>query len=453
MPQTFTGHLGLDHMGTHVPHAFTVPEGVGTLRIRFTHDPAHPGSGDIPHQLSISVYGPNGARGTRHNNADQSPVISTHHASPGYLPGPIEAGDWRVEIDVHRILPPGGVSYRIEVDWDADELPAPDAPPVQTATRNRGEGWYKGDLHGHTLHSDGALTVAEYLDYALERGFDFVALTDHNTTSALPELMARAGEAITILPGEELTTYNGHALVLGTTAWVDWAIRDGQTMAGRAREVTEDGKVFVIAHPKSEGHPFCTGCRWAFADLLPGPARHVEVWNGPWTSCPQNPGGVALFYRWLNEGYRMIATCGTDTHRRAKPDQRHGFNVIRAADNTLPALLDGLRAGESYITSGPLLYAQAISAGESATFGDCLPAGEVTATCVLGDEDMPGDLTLTLIHNGKVIARTPCATGLEHSAVLTAGSGDWITWELRDSDGALHTITNAILFGGEEAWI
>ena len=52
--------------------------------LEFTHTPEHPGVGNIPHQLSISVYGPNGARGTRHNNDDQQQIISTNWASPGY---------------------------------------------------------------------------------------------------------------------------------------------------------------------------------------------------------------------------------------------------------------------------------------------------------------------------------------------------------------------------------
>ena len=71
MKQEIYGHLSLDTMATHIPHKFIVPEGTNTLRLEFTHTPEHPGVGNIPHQLSISVYGPNGARGTRHNNDDQ----------------------------------------------------------------------------------------------------------------------------------------------------------------------------------------------------------------------------------------------------------------------------------------------------------------------------------------------------------------------------------------------
>ena len=232
MKQIIDGRLTLDHLSTHVPHRFQVPEGVGTLRLVFSHSPHHPGVGNIPHQLSISVYGPDGARGTRHCNADQSPVISTNWASPGYLPAPIEAGEWVVEIDVHRILPPGNVAYRIEIDWESDEQPAPPIQPMPVFPRNpkrRGPAWYTGDLHGHTFHSDGDLSPADYLEIAHRRGFDFVALTDHNTVSANPHLKNMAGDWITLISGMELSTFNGHALALGVKGWTEWRVKDAAT--------------------------------------------------------------------------------------------------------------------------------------------------------------------------------------------------------------------------------
>ena len=61
MKQEIYGHLTLESMATHVPHKFKVPDGTKTLRLEFAHTPEHPGVGNIPHQLSISVYGPNGA--------------------------------------------------------------------------------------------------------------------------------------------------------------------------------------------------------------------------------------------------------------------------------------------------------------------------------------------------------------------------------------------------------
>ena len=54
----------------------------------------------------------------------------------------------------------------------------PAAPASQPERR-----WYRGALHLHTTHSDGALTPAALAATAREAGFDFVAITDHNNTT------------------------------------------------------------------------------------------------------------------------------------------------------------------------------------------------------------------------------------------------------------------------------
>ncbi|MEF2071135.1 CehA/McbA family metallohydrolase [Consotaella aegiceratis] len=458
MTIVFEGRLTLDAMATHQPHSFMVPAGVRTLKARFTHEPKHPGVGDIPHQLSISVYGPNGARGTRHNNADQSPIISQDWASPGYLPGPIEAGDWTVEIDVHRVLAPGSVAYRIDVEW-SDEAPCSEAEPAIAAVkgnRRRGPGWYQGDLHGHTLHSDGGLSVADYLELALERGHDFVALTDHNTVSGLAELAARAGERITILGGEELTTFHGHALVLGTREWSEWRVKDGSTMSGLADKITADEKLFVIAHPKAEGHPFCTGCRWAYADVFPGPVRHVEIWNGPWhTNDLRNELAVRLFYRWLNAGYRMRATTGTDTHRRRPATDRLAVLMVRAQDNTEAEILQAIRSGHCYVTSGPRMEVSAVSeSGETCSMGDLMAAGAATLACSVSRvTNGGGAFRLRLIHNALEVESWPVAGSAKVEVAFTTKDGDWFVFELRDAAGELHALTNPVFIGTEpQTW-
>jgi predicted metal-dependent phosphoesterase TrpH len=39
---------------------------------------------------------------------------------------------------------------------------------------------FKGDLHTHTLASDGVLTAEELAQFARRQGLDFLAITDHN---------------------------------------------------------------------------------------------------------------------------------------------------------------------------------------------------------------------------------------------------------------------------------
>lgn len=453
LAQVFEGLLTLEHMATHVAHHFRVPPGVENLQISFSHTPTHPGVGNIAHQLSISVYGPDGACGTRHNNADQKPFISADFASPGYQPTPITAGEWNIEIDVHRILPPGNVAYRIEIVFDVNMS----APPMTEASpdlprhiKRRGPGWYTGDLHGHTFHSDGDFSPLEYLQLAHQRGLDFVALTDHNTYSAVAQLKQLAGDGITVIGGVELTTFNGHALALAVDGWTEWRVKNGDTMSRIATSLQDSGALYIIAHPKSEGHPFCTGCRWAYSDMLPGPARHVEIWNREWADRSHNEPALHLFYSWLNEGFRMVATAGTDTHRPIPDSHRIAFNRVYAQDNTVATIMAALRCGHSYVTSGPDLALNVASEdGLELGMGDIVASGRVHITSRWQIVETDIELYACLIRQGKEINRWSCSESTDAVVETHTEPGCWFVLELRDRLGGLHGLTNPIFVGSE----
>jgi predicted metal-dependent phosphoesterase TrpH len=66
------------------------------------------------------------------------------------------------------------------------------------------------DLHVHTNHSDGTFTPREVLTLAHERGLLAMALTDHDTTSALDEAATIGSElGIEVVPGIEFSTVYG----------------------------------------------------------------------------------------------------------------------------------------------------------------------------------------------------------------------------------------------------
>jgi len=50
------------------------------------------------------------------------------------------------------------------------------------------------DLHVHSVYSDGTLTPAELVDYAMKKGISAFALTDHDTTDGIAEAMERVRE-------------------------------------------------------------------------------------------------------------------------------------------------------------------------------------------------------------------------------------------------------------------
>lgn len=62
------------------------------------------------------------------------------------------------------------------------------------------------DLHCHSTASDGALSPTELVRRAYEHGVTSLALTDHDTTSGLPEAqLCAAATGINLIPGIELS--------------------------------------------------------------------------------------------------------------------------------------------------------------------------------------------------------------------------------------------------------
>lgn len=63
------------------------------------------------------------------------------------------------------------------------------------------------DLHTHSACSDGTLTPTELVAYALKKGLQAIALTDHDTTEGIREAQEAArGTSLTVIPGIELST-------------------------------------------------------------------------------------------------------------------------------------------------------------------------------------------------------------------------------------------------------
>ena len=63
------------------------------------------------------------------------------------------------------------------------------------------------DLHVHSTSSDGTYTPTELVNYAIEKGLDAFALTDHDTVDGIDEALAAAkGKPIRVIPGIEYST-------------------------------------------------------------------------------------------------------------------------------------------------------------------------------------------------------------------------------------------------------
>ncbi len=443
------GTLDYRQQKQHLPFTFTVPTGATRLTIQFDYGPKFSQGQTLRNDLSLTLFDPTGARGARHNNQDRNLTITAYSATPGYIPGVLQPGVWTVWIDTHRILPPDVINFWFEIDISTDPISETDQRPVKGTTAPRGAGWYRGDLHGHTLHSDGRWDVPDLVQYARDYKLDFVTLSDHNTVSGLAQMDSLAADDLLTMGGVELTTYYGHALALGVRQWMEWRVGiDGTTMPDLAARAMQAGATFIIAHPMALGDPFCTGCDWAYPDMMPGNAHCVEIWNTEWDSESQNDQAVALWYKWLNQGYRMAATRGTDIHA-PMTDPNPAFNVVYAEELSEAAVLAAVRQGHLYISVAPRLElaAQGDSTGIMGDLvaGDSVEVRLTWSNCAAADH-------LRLIVNGEVREDSSVAEYGQHQWTFGTSEARWCVVEIRSADGAMRAITNAIRFGTAADW-
>jgi len=133
----------------------------------------------------------------------------------------------------------------------------PDNEPSQTEAKR----WYKGNLHTHTYWSDGDEYPEMVLDWYKTHGYDFIALSDHNTLSR-DEKWIRV-----IKSGFYEKAFNGYLEKFGSE-WVNYKIDSGRTFVKlktypEYKKRMEDEKFLIIPAEeitdKFEGKPIHVG--------------------------------------------------------------------------------------------------------------------------------------------------------------------------------------------------
>ncbi|MEV0378850.1 CehA/McbA family metallohydrolase [Nonomuraea sp. NPDC050643] len=313
---------------------FEVPAGAAAVTVRLSYDRSQG-------VIDLGCGSPDGFRGWSGGARDEY-TITPGWATPGYLPGEPETGTWHVWLRLHRI-PPQGLDYTLDISVEtvappeppAEEPPHGERPPRRDIPDVGGLRWFAGDFHAHTLHSDGALTIAELAELAYGRGLDFLAVTDHNTVSHHPWL-GKIDRDITLIPGQEVTTDRGHANVFGDVGWVDFR-RPADSWVEHAERA---GGLISI------NHPLGGDCAW----LLPISRRPrvAEVWSSGWWD---RRWGAPLTWAeaWRDD---VIAIGGSDFHRHGSDGLPGGPTTWVLAEDTT-TVLDGVRAGRTAVSTGP----------------------------------------------------------------------------------------------------
>lgn len=207
----------------------------------------------------------------------------------------------------------------------------------------------KIDLHTHTFFSgDGVSSPENNIASARAKGLHGFAVTDHNTCDAVTDLLDKGlmredgmpVDGFLIIPGQEVTTDEGHLLCIGTTL---------PNLKGRpAREVCEiiheRGGLAIPPHPYDL---FRAGIRFQVLETLPIDA--LEVFNAATTLKRYNK--YAFNYAQLR-GLPM--TAASDAHHCEALGK--AYTILNTEDFSVKGVLAQIvksnELSQSYLTPG-----------------------------------------------------------------------------------------------------
>lgn len=536
--QVFSGHLGPAFNGKFVQIPFEVEPGMKGMKIRYCFEKAN-GADDNP-TLDLGVYGakPSGAaswtqaqrRGWsgsavrtigigEQGYTDEATYGSTDTSrktyvptftSRAYKPGPVEAGEWAAELGAGWIDPDGaGVDWKIEVTTtnDAAWSASPFQPdPYTPYVADPNPGWYAGDLHAHGEMEPGNATMKRTFDEGFKpldsggSGLDFMTIVDHNNDNSRAVLGGYADNypGKLIVPGVEVTTYNGHTNAQGSDNFADFRfsevyrwddadsddtqtdaelteVRDANPPSSQFQNVLDGGGWTQINHPKIyQGLPAstCRGCIWGYSDEQTDFSKvsAIELQTGPAGLPADNPSAmnsytvaaIGYYEHALATGAHIAAVGSSDDHQGAtfpasafdkltySPVGR-GATVVHGEALSTQAIIDAVKAGHTYVKpfgadSPDVELTATAGGGTTAIPGDSITGPKLDATIAVkgaGSAPAPGPYTLYLLQDGIEVDSIQVSGGDDFTHTFSATESGRYSFKLTRPIGAAGTAIEA----------
>jgi hypothetical protein len=262
---------------------------------------------------------------------------------------------------------------------DPTDIPGRAKLPLNMTVLDKSDGWYRGELHAHSRHGAGSETVGQLIRRAEHAGLDFLAITDRNNVDSLrdPEYHS---EKLALIPAMEWgNEKKGVALVYGMRTMPDLPTDSIPAAQAECLRVQAQGGLWVAAHPCFPTEPW----QWALSYV-----SGIETWCRAWRGVPPmtldqlcdelkekknerlvqsiaiaaarselaatsaNAQATNFYDIELNHGLMAAAIGGSNSSSPKAPLGRP-LTCVYARDKSAPAIIEGIRLGRTYITSGP----------------------------------------------------------------------------------------------------
>ena len=220
-----------------------------------------------------------------------------------------------------------------------------------------GHSLYRGNLHGHSTHSDGVLSAQAVVQTYADLGYDFTCLSDHLwiddkfAATSVCDGRALDRKGFITLPSAELHCYgktydqDGVWHIVANGLPLDFACPDAnETAPDLIARAQAAGAYVSLAHPEWYTMTTDEAMQVAAADA-------VEIYNHSCVVTSARGSGIAIADYLLNEGKKISFTATDDSHFEL-PDWGGGWVMVAAAELSQNALVAALKAGHHYASTG-----------------------------------------------------------------------------------------------------
>lgn len=213
-----------------------------------------------------------------------------------------------------------------------------------------GGAWLRGNLHTHTKQSDGAAAPQDVIDHYASLGHDFLMFSDHEVYTSEAVYRQWDSRGLILIPGNEIAG-GSHLLHVDADRKVDPRPSRQEIINEINAATRETGRGFVIVnHPNWENkfdHATIAQMREWTGYL------GLEIYNGIITVLDGSPYATNKWDLLLADGRRLWGFANDDSHHPRLVGL--GWNVVYAKERTVAGVVEALRAGRFYPSTGVVI--------------------------------------------------------------------------------------------------